>query len=497
MAIKIILVVVYVVIMVAIGLRNRYKASTVENFVLGGRKISPWFAAFSYGTAFFSGVIFVGNAGQFGWRFGTGSQWIGVFGCVVVATFLPWVILGKRTRALSRKMNSTTMADYFGTRFDCQSLRIAAAAIIFVFLIPYTSSIYNGLSALFERCYGIPFYWCVIGVAILTGIYVVLGGYMASSQTDFVQGCIMLLGVGVLVYTLFAHHGGFQQTMTSLAFVEADVPGVYASLFGPDFRTVFTIALMVGLGGWAMPQMIHKFYVVKDEKAFTIGTTVSVVFSFVIGGGCYVVGMLGRLYDNPSFYNSDGSVYYDRIVPYIVDTLSPALVGLVMILVLAASMSTLASLVISSSSTITLDLISLFDKNMTEKKKVIWIRSLVVVFIILSAALSIKRPLFIAQLFSLAWGAIAGSFIGPYTWSLYSKKISKAAVWMSFIFGVGFVAVNLYAKFMSTTDASALVMIVSLIMTPIISLFTPAPKKEYVDELFTCFESTEKKEESA
>ncbi len=497
MAIKIILVVVYVVIMVAIGLRNRYKANTVENFVLGGRKIGPWLAAFSYGTAFFSGVIFVGNSGQFGWRFGTGGLWIGVLGCVVLASFLPWVILGKRTRALSRKMNSTTMADFFGNRFDSKSLRIAVAAIIFIFLIPYTSSIYNGLSQLFETCYGIPFYWCVIGVAALTGIYVVLGGYMASSKTDFVQGCIMLVGVSLLIYTLFANNGGFKQTMTSLAFVEADVPGVYASLFGPDFETVIMITIMVGIGGWAMPQMIHKFYVVKDDKAFTIGTTVSTLFAIVIGGGCYLVGMFGRLYDNPSFYKSDGSVLYDKIVPYMVDTLSPALVGLVMICVLAASMSTLASLVISSSSTITLDLISLFDKNMTEKKKVIWIRSLVVVFIILSAALSIKRPLFISQLFSLAWGAIGGAFIGPYTWSLYSKKISKAAVWASFIFGVGFVTVNLYAKIMPSTNASALVLIASLIMTPIISLFTPAPKKEYVDELFTCFESKEEKETSA
>ena len=486
MVIKILLVVVYVAIMLGIGLMNRHKANTVENFVLGGRAISPWLAAFSYGTAYFSGVIFVGNAGQFGWRWGTSALWIGIFGCVILATLVPWVVLGRRTQSLSRKMESNTMADFFGSRFNSPALRLAVALIIFVFLIPYTSSIYNGLSTLFEICYGIPYYWCIIGVALLTGVYVVLGGYMASAKTDFVQGCIMIVGIVALIGTLFAKQGGFQETLTQLANVEADIPGIYASMFGPQPKDLFLMCVMVGLGGWCMPQTVHKYYVVKNEKAFTIGTTVSTLFAILVGGGCYLVGIFDRLYDMPAFY-ANGAIKYDYIIPNIINTLSPFLVGLVMVLVLAASMSTLASLVISSSSTLTLDLIGQIDKKMDEKKKMVYIRVFVVVFVILSGILSVKRPMFIAQLLSLAWGCIGGAFIGPFTWSLYMKKTSKLACWVSFIGGVGFVVLNnLVFNWMPSTNASGFVMIASLVVTPIISLIAPNKDEAYVNELFTC-----------
>ncbi|MBQ5951006.1 MAG: sodium:solute symporter [Lachnospiraceae bacterium] len=487
MFIKVLLVVVYIAVMLAIGIINRHKANTVENFVLGGRAINPWMAAFSYGTAYFSGVIFVGNGGQFGWRFGTASIWIGLFGCVILATLLPWVILGRRTQAFSRKLKSTTMADYFGFRFNSKGLRLAVALIIFVFLIPYTSSIYNGLSTLFEICYGIPFYWCIIGVALLTGVYVVLGGYMASSKTDFIQGCVMVAGILALIFTLFGKNGGFKAVTTALANVPGEVPGQYASMFGTDFTTIMLMSVMVGLGGWCMPQTIHKYYVVKNEQSFKIGTIVSTLFALVVGAGCYIIGgFFDRLYDMPEFY-ANGAIKYDYIIPNIINTLGDFMVGFVMILVLAASMSTLASLVISSSSTVTLDLVGQLDKNMDEKKKMLWIRALSVVFVVLSAALSVKRPMFISQLLSLAWGVIGGAFIGPFTWSLYFKKTSKAACWVCFIFGVGFVVLNnLVFNWMPSTNASGFVMIMSLIIAPIVSLIVPAKDTERVDELFTC-----------
>ena len=485
MVMKIILVAAYVAVMLGIGFYQRHKANTVENFVLGGRAINPWMAAFSYGTAYFSGVIFVGNAGQFGWRFGISSLWIGVLGCVVFATLLPWLVFGKRIHAMSRKMNSTTMSDFFGNRFDSKPLKLATAFIIFVFLVPYTSSIYNGLSTLFETAFGIPYFWCIIGIALLTGVYVVMGGYMASARTDFAQGCVMLVGIVVLIATLFANNGGFTETMNSLARVEGDVPGTYASMFGSDPLGIFMICVMVGLGGGAMPQCIHKFYVVKSKKHFFIGTVVSVAFALVVGGGCYLMGGLVHLYDSPAMY-VDGAIQYDYIVPTMINTLSGWLVGLVVVLVMAASMSTLASLVISSSSTLTLDLIGEADKNMTERKKMIWIRALVVLFIALSAILSIRRPMFISQLLSISWGALGGAFIGPLFWSLYSKRTTVAGVWASYIFGIGFVAVNLYAEIMSSTNAAGFVMLMSLILVPVVSAITPKPKKEHVDELFSC-----------
>ncbi len=497
MAIKIVLLVVFFAVMIGVGLYARKSTSSVNDFVLGGRGVGPWLTAFAYGTSYFSSVVFVGYAGQFGWKYGLASTWIGI-GNAVIGSLLAWLVLGRRTRVMTQKLDAKTMPEFFGKRFDSKALRIAGSVIAFVFLVPYTASIYNGLSRLFGMAFNIDYKVCIVVMALLTGVYVIVGGYVATAWNDFIQGIIMLIGICAVIVAVLNGQGGFLQAIKSLSFVSADnaVPalegaqGLYASFFGPDPVNLVGVVILTSLGTWGLPQMVHKFYAIKDEKAVKTGTIVSTFFAIVVAGGCYFLGGFARLFDVPAIYNEDGSIVFDAIVPQMLSTLPDLLIGIVIVLVLSASMSTLSSLVMTSSSTLTLDFLKdVVVKKMSEKTQLIVMRVLIAMFIILSVVLALNPPTFIAQLMGISWGALAGAFLAPFMYGLYSKKITKAAVWASYIVGVGLTVSNLFLKFIaSPINAGAITMVAGLIVVPIVSVMTPKMNKEYVETIFACYE---------
>lgn len=495
MAVKIVLLLVFFGIMVAVGIYSRRKATNVNDFVLGGRSVGPWMTAFAFGTSYFSSVVFVGYAGQFGWKYGLASTWIGL-GNAFIGSLLAWVVLGRRTRVMSQQLESATMPDFFGKRYESKALKLAASAIVFIFLIPYTASIYNGLSRLFAMAFDIPYAVCIITMAVLTGVYVILGGYMATAINDFIQGIIMLIGIVLVIVAVLNGHGGFYEAVRQLSVLESDVPvtlgqqGAFTSFFGPDVVNLFGVVVLTSLGTWGLPQMVHKFYAIKDERAVKTGTVVSTVFAIIISGGCYFLGGFARLYADADIYKPDGSVMYDAIVPQMLSTLPDILIGIVIVLVLSASMSTLSSLVLTSSSTLTLDFIKgTIVKDMKEKNQLIVMRVLIAFFIIVSVVLALNPPTFIAQLMGISWGALAGAFLAPFMYGLYSKKITKAAVWASFIVGVGLTVSNMFFKFIaSPINAGAIAMVASLIIVPLVSLITPKMKQESVDQMFSCYD---------
>ncbi len=497
MVTKVIFLIIFFAIMIGVGVYSRKHATNVNDFVLGGRSVGPWLTAFAYGTSYFSAVVFVGYAGQFGYKYGLSATWIGI-GNAVIGSLLAWIILGRRTRVMSNHLAASTMPDYFGKRYDSNGLRIAASAISFIFLIPYTASVYNGLSRLFGMAFDIPYAVCVIVMAALTGVYVILGGYMATAINDFIQGIVMLFGIVAVIAAVLNGQGGFYEAVKTLAELESDVPltmgqkGVFTSFFGPDLPNLVGVVILTSLGTWGLPQMVHKFYAIKDEKSIKSGTIISTLFAIVVSGGCYFLGGFGRLFDTPAIHNADGSVIYDAIVPSMLSTLSDILVGIVIVLVLSASMSTLSSLVMTSSSTLTLDLIKdNIVKNMSEKKQLLCMRIMLVFFIVISVVIALDPPTFIAQLMGISWGALAGAFLAPFMYGLYWKGVTKASVWASFIVGVGITVANMFFKFIaSPINAGAIAMVAGMIVVPVVSLLTPKMDKKKVDECFTCLEET-------
>ncbi|MBQ3791075.1 MAG: sodium:solute symporter [Lachnospiraceae bacterium] len=498
MIIKILLLIIFFAVMIGIGFYSRTKAGNVNDYVLGGRTVGPWITAFAFGTSYFSAVVFIGYAGQFGWKFGIASTWIGL-GNAFIGSLLAWLVLGRRTRIMTQKLDARTMPEFFGKRYQSKALQIVGSVIAFVFLVPYTASVYNGLSNLFGMAFDIPYAVCVIVMAVLTAVYVIVGGYMATALNDFVQGIIMLIGICAVIGAVLSGQGGFLSALHKLSEIPADdvaVPalqgahGLLTSFFGPDPLSLVGVIVLTSLGTWGLPQMVQKFYAIRDEKAVKTGTVVSTFFALIIAGGCYFNGGFSRLFDVPAIYKENGSIAYDTIVPVMLSTLPDILIGVVIVLVLSASMSTLSSLVLTSSSTLTLDVLKkTCMKDMDDKKQLVVMRVLVACFIVLSFVLALKPPTFIAQMMGISWGALAGAFLAPFMYGLYSKKITGASVWACFITGVGLTVLNMFVKFIkSPINAGAIAMIAGLIVVPIVSALTKKPEKAFVDELFTCYD---------
>ncbi|MBP5222522.1 MAG: sodium:solute symporter [Lachnospiraceae bacterium] len=505
MFIKIAMLILFFGVMIAVGLYCRKNATDVNGFVLGGRSVGPWLTAFAYGTSYFSAVIFVGYAGQFGWKFGLASTWIGL-GNAFIGSLLAWVILGRRTRIMTRHLESKTMPEFFGSRFDSGFLKIASSVIVFIFLIPYTASLYNGLSRLFGMAFNMDYTVCIVLMAVLTGIYVIAGGYMATAINDFIQGIVMLIGIVAVIWAVLASNGGFIEAYKSLAQVSdpaaSVMPGAFASFFGPDPFSLLCVVILTSLGTWGLPQMVQKFYAIKNEEAIRKGTIISTFFAVIVAGGCYFLGGFGRLYD-PAIAKES----FDAIIPAMIERLSPFLIAVVVILVLSASMSTLSSLVLASSSTLTLDLIKgAIVKKMDEKKQVLVMRVFIVVFIVISAVIAIiqykNNVTFIAQLMGVSWGALAGAFLAPFIYSLYWKGVTKIAVIVDFVFGAGIMTLNLFARsafpavLQSPINCGAFAMLAGLIIVPVVSLITPKMKEERITAIFTCFSRPEAKPEN-
>ncbi len=505
MFIKVILTIIFLVVMVGVGLYSRKQASSVDGFVLGGRAVGPWLTAFAYGTSYFSAVVFVGYAGQFGWRYGLSSAWIGI-GNAVIGSLLAWIILGRRTKKMTQHIESRTMPDFFGTRFCDQGLRVTASVIAFVFLIPYTAGVYSGISRLFEMGFGIPYEYCVVIMSILTAVYVILGGYKATAMNDFIQGIIMLFGIVAVIIAVLNAQGGLATAVDKLAQIPSDadpaVNGGFASWFGPDPWGLLGVVILTSLGTMGLPQMVGKFYSITDESAIRRGTIISTIFAFIVAGGCYFLGGFGRLYE--PVIAANGKIAFDSIVPAMLVTLPNILIALVVLLVLSASMSTLASLVLTSSSTMTLDLIYRDKKSLpgeveegsiddivaekVERRKVVVMRVLIVFFIVISLMIALNPPTFIAQLMGISWGALAGAFLAPFMLGLYSKRITTASVWACFIWGVGLTVTNmLLGNPINPINCGAIAMVGGFPVVLLVSLFTKKLPAADVDRMFECY----------
>ncbi len=588
MAIKLSILILFVAVTVAIGIWTRRSATSVDGFVLAGRNVGPWLTAFAYGTSYFSAVVFIGYAGQFGWKYGMSATWAGI-GNAIIGSLLAWVILGSRTRRMTRALDSQTMPEFFGTRFGSKGLRIAAAFIIFVFLIPYTASVYNGLSRLFDMAFGMPYEVCIIGMAVITCIYVVLGGYnvflipytasvynglsrlfdmafgmpyevciigmavitciyvvlggyKATVINDTLQGVIMLVSIVAVILAVLGANGGLGNATQMMAEISSESEGIaegalaslfgpdwfgllavilavlgangglgnatqmmaeissesegiaegaLASLFGPDWFGLLTVVLLTSLGTWGLPQMVQKFYAIRDDAAVKRGAIISTIFALVVAGGSYFLGGFGRLYADQIAYSANGVPVYDSIVPTMLSTVPELLIGVVVVLVLSASMSTLSSLVLTSSSTLTLDFLKgNVVKKMDDQQSVVWMRGFIVLFVALSAVIALiqynSSITFIAQLMGISWGALAGAFLAPFLYGLYWKGATPASVWVSFVFGVGLTVTNMIWGFVgSPLLAGVIAMVGGLVIVPVVSLFTKKTDQQCVEAAFS------------
>ena len=420
---------IYAAAMTLIGFISYGKTKTLDNFLIGGRKIGAWVTAFSYGTAYFSAVVFVGYAGQHGWNIGIGSIWIGV-GNAILGCLLSWLLFANRTRKMTKHLGTKTMAEFFEKRYQSKGLKILAATIIFVFLVPYSAAVYKGLGSLFSAVFpGVAEWVWMLLIACLTAVYLVAGGYIASSYSDLVQGIIMIVGIVCLVIAVLSHDnvGGIGGLFENLAafkpFPDDPSPvdgGQLTSIFGgSSFRFLCVNIMLTSFGTWGLPQMIGKFYAIKDTAAIKRGTVISTAFCFIIGCGAYLVGSTSRLILGGKL--PEGGI--DAVIPSLLlevlggNTVGTILLAVVMILLLSASMSTLVSVVLTSASAVSVDLIPMIrKKEIAPKSQMLLTRGCCLLFVICSFVFATQNIPIIVNLMSFSWGIVSGCFIGPYLW---------------------------------------------------------------------------------
>lgn len=488
-------------LMVAVGVTSYKKTKTIDDFLLGNRKIGAWLSAFSYGTAYFSAVIFVGYAGKFGWSIGFASVWIGI-GNALIGCFLSWWLLAKRTRTMTHTLSAKTMPEFFEARYKSTSFKVLSAFIIFFFLVPYSAAVYKGLGSMFNMIFPeIPVNVIMAIIAVLASIYLFSGGYVASSFIDFIQGIIMVFGVVAMIIAVVYSKavGGLFEGIKRIGEID---PQLVSITGGSNFKFLCTNILLTSFGTWGLPQMVGKFYAIKNESAIKKARTVSTAFCLLIGGGAYFVGSFSRLVlNNQVPVLPGGNPDYDRVVPNMLLTalgnnniFTIIILAVILLLLLSASLSTLSSIILASSSAISVDLMSVVKKNINRKRQMVMTRVLCVLFAVLSYVFASANISIIVNIMSFSWGVVAGCFIGPYVWGICSKKITKAGAWAGMICGFSAVAIPSLFLTISGGFASAvsyapqlgvLAMAVSATVTPVVSIFTKKYDSKFLNEVFS------------
>lgn len=500
---------IYAIAMAFIGCFSYKKSKTLDGFLIGGRNVGAWMTAFGYGTAYFSAVVFVGYAGQHGWNIGIGAIWIGI-GNAILGCLLSWLLFANRTRKMTKKLEAKTMPEYFEKRYDSKGMKLLASLVIFIFLLPYSAAVYKGLGALFSTIFpGVETWVWMLIIASLTAIYLVAGGYVATTYTDLIQGIVMLVGVVSLVFAVLNHEnvGGISGFLDNLGSFES-LPGdpnptsgdQLTSIFGgSSFKFLCFNILLTSFGTWGLPQMIGKFYAVKDTPSIKRGTVISTVFCLVIGCGAYLVGSTSRLILGGQL--PEGGV--DSVIPALLvevlgnGTFGMILLAVIMILLLSASMSTLEAVVLTSASAVSVDLIpSLKKKPFKADTQMIVTRLFCLAFVACSFIFATQNIPIIVSLMSFSWGVVSGCFIGPYIWGLFSKRITKAGAYAGMIaglltVGIATLVISLSSGFSAAAAKSpemgVCAMALSLIVVPVVSAFTKKRDKERVEEIFSCY----------
>jgi SSS family solute:Na+ symporter len=479
MEIGIVFLVIFLVVMTGIGIWGMRKTKTLGDFFLGGRTLGPWISAVAYGTSYFSAVIFIGFAGTQGWQFGLNALWIAI-GNAVIGAGMAWLVLARRTRRMTQNLDTMTMPEFLQERYGAKHLKPVAASLIFFFLLPYSASVFKGLGHLFEAVFHIPYDIALLIMIAFTGVYLILGGYFAIAVTDFIQGIIMFFGAAVMVLVLAAPQGGIFGVWGKIAEnYQINVPLAQQ----PSALTVLSLVFMTSFGTWGLPQMTQKFYAIKNERVISTAAVVTTVFALMIGFSAYYTGALSHVFFDAGIVPKQ----YDLIVPTLLtQNLPQILLALILLLILSASMSTLSSLVLVSSSAVAIVLYpSRREAKSGKDRSVAMMRFLSLIFIIISYFISRFQIGIIVYLMSLSWGVISGSFAAPYILGLYSKRVTKAGAYAGLFTGT-IVMIALFFILGSSQSplAASIAIVVPFVVVPVVSCFTKPPSGERLDKAF-------------
>jgi solute:Na+ symporter, SSS family len=480
MTVKIIVIAIYAIMIIVVGIVGMRKTKSFSDFFLGGGNVGPWMTAFSYGTAYFSAVLFIGFAGKIGWAFGYSGLWIALFNALFGVAVV-WRVFGWKIKQMSVKYEVSTMSEFLEKRYNSRIFKLLSAVVIFIFLIPYSAAVFMGLSYLFTSNFGIDYGLVLILMGIFTATYIILGGYKSMAMIDMIFGMIMTVGVIVLYIFAVDKGNGLGNISETLSSINEKLTGPVGP---PGWWPLFALIFLTSVAPFAMPQLVQKFYAIKDKRSVRIGTFASTFFALLIGGVAYFLGSTTRIFltaeTTPNAFEN-GKPVFDRLMPELLSNVIPeSLSVLILLLILSASMSTLAALVLISSSSFAKDFVAGFIKpDITDRGLTSLMRLMSGVFVFLAVALAYVEMDVIVEILGISWGAIGAFFLGPFVWGLFSKKVNRFGALSSSILGLGTTLVLYFTGF-SSPEAGTIGMMVSLVVNPCFSFITVPLKSKIV-----------------
>jgi SSS family solute:Na+ symporter/sodium/proline symporter len=473
MAVKIAVLCVYALVIIVIGIMGLRRTRSFSDFFLGGGRVGPVMTAFTYGTAYFSAVLFIGFAGKIGWNFGYSGMWIAL-GNALIGVLGVWWLVGPRIRRMASEYGVATMPEYFEKRYQSKFLKLLSPICIFVFFIPYSAAVFIGLAYLFTSNFQIDYWVALVFMGSFTAIYLVLGGYRSMTMIDVVFGMIMSVGVVVLLCSTIAKGGGMGAMTTTLSAIHPKLTEVVGP---PGLWPLFSLVFLTSIAPLAMPQLVQKFYAIKDERSIRIGMWASTFFAVLVCGIAYFTGATTRVFLSPESAPqafSEGKPVYDALMPELLANVIPhSLSVLILLLILSASMSTLAALVLISSSSVAKDLYAGFiNPAVSDRALTLLMRVASAFFILLSVILAYLKPATIVAILGISWGAIGSVFLGPFIWGLFWSRTSRAGAILSSVAAL-LICLFLYLRGMPSPQAGTLGMVASLVLCPLVSLVSP------------------------
>jgi SSS family solute:Na+ symporter/sodium/proline symporter len=477
MIVKWIVIAAYAAMIFTVGLFGLRRTRTFSDFLLGGGRIGPWMTAFTYAAAYFSAVLFIGFAGKIGWGFGYSGLWIAA-GNALFGVLAVWWIFGNRIRVLAAEYGAHTMPEFLERRYRSPFLKLYGALAIFVFFVPYSSAVFMGLSYLFQSNFGLPYGLALVLMGGFTTLYLVMGGYKSMAMIDVIFGMIMVAGVSILLGFTLQRGGGLANLTDRLSAID---PALTRVVGPPGAWPLFCLVFLTSVAPLGMPQLVHKFYAIKDRRSIRIGMIMSTLLAVLICGTAYFVGSATRLFLSPESTPAafeGGRPVFDRLMPELLSNVIPgSLSVLILLLVLSASMSTLAALVLISSAAVVKDFYAGFvEREASDRRLTLLIRILSAVFVAISVVLAAGRFETIVAILGISWGAIGSVFLGPFVWGALTRRAAtRAGAVASSILGL-VTCLGLYAAGRPSPEAGTIGMIVSLAANPVVSRLVPDPR---------------------
>ncbi len=490
---------IYLIGMVSVGLYCSKKTESVGDFYLGGRKLGPVVTAMSAEASDMSSWLLMGLPGVAYLSGIADATWTAVG--LVIGTYVNWLIVAKRIRVYSQvSENSITLPDFFSRRYrDKQNILMAIAAVmIVVFFIPYTASGFAACGKLFSSLFGVNYHVAMIVSAIVIVGYTATGGFLAASTTDLIQSIVMTIALFIVVLFGINVAGGFGAVMDN---AEA-LPG-YLSLmssYSPETGAATTYGgltvvsgLAWGLGYMGMPHILLRFMAIEDKDKLHFSRRIATSWVIISMAVAIFIGIVGYSMSKVGAIDVLTGTTSETIIIQIAKVLAEngvlfAIVGGVILAgILAATMSTADSQLLSASSSVSQNLLrSFFHIEMTEKQAIKVARASVVIISLLAMFIARDPNSSVFGIVSFAWAGFGGAFAPVVLAALFWKRSNKQGALAGMI--VGGATVFIWKYCVNPLGGNFAVyellpaFVFGLIAVVVVSLITPAPSKEITDE---------------